>query len=146
MAKKKSNAGRPTVITEEAVQKLVEAFKNDFNDGEACLYANISESVYYDHKRTDNDFRIKIESAKAFVSFAAKRNIAQAIINKQSVDDAWKYLERRQKDVYSTKVTTTQENLNVDVNSLATQENNDDATTAIREALDKLTGKEDSSD
>jgi hypothetical protein len=49
---KKSRAlvgGRPTVMTEEVMRKLEEAFSLDCTDEEACAYAGIGERTY-DHK------------------------------------------------------------------------------------------------
>jgi len=99
--KKKSNAGRPTDFKEEVVTKLVEAFKNDFTDTEACIYAGISRNTFYRWLNEKPEFNDKIQSAKAFLFFAAKRNITQQVVNLKSVPDSWKFLEKRQKDIYA---------------------------------------------
>lgn len=38
---------RPTVMTDDVVRKLIEAFKLDVSVEEACLYADISKDTYY---------------------------------------------------------------------------------------------------
>lgn len=98
---KKNKGGRPTVVTPEVIAKLIEAFKNDFTQKEACIYACISEDTYIRKYANDKSFAAQMDGAKAFLFFAAKRNIAQAVANKKDVENSWKYLSKRQKDVYS---------------------------------------------
>jgi len=103
---KKSKAGRPTVLTEEVVRKFEEAFKNDFTDTEACLYAQISRETYYFHKSKNKIFSDKMDTAKQFPFFLAKKNIMQAI-QKGMVEDSWKFLSKRQKELYSDRLEQT---------------------------------------
>jgi hypothetical protein len=97
----KAETGRPSAITDEVIRKLEDALKNDFTVTEACSYAGIGHTTYYDHIKANPDFADKMTRAKKFVFFASKRNIANAIINEGSVEDSWKLLERRQKKLYS---------------------------------------------
>ena len=47
---KKSNAGRKTVVTQEVLRKLEEAFAMDCTDLEACLFADISKTTLYKYQ------------------------------------------------------------------------------------------------
>ena len=54
--KRKSNAGRPTVMTKEVLAKLEAAFSYDMPDEEACFYANISADALYDYQVKHPEF------------------------------------------------------------------------------------------
>lgn len=104
---KKNKGGRPTVITPEVTAKLIEAFKNDFTQYEACLYAGISQDAFQRRCAADHRFAVEMDGAKAFVFFAAKRNIAQAVANQKDVEQSKWYLQKRQKDLYSDRIEQT---------------------------------------
>lgn len=99
----KSIAGRPTKLTNDVVKKLEEAFKYDFTIDEACYYAGISRESYYNYCEKDKTFLTKMDAAKAFVAMAAKKNVARAITDENSIENSWKYLQKRQPDLYSEK-------------------------------------------
>jgi len=90
------------VLTLEVLSKLEEALKNDFTIQEACIYAGINDSSYYNYQMLSTQFRLKMERVRSFVSFAAKRNVAKAVVE-GSIEDSWRYLARRQKKLYSTR-------------------------------------------
>lgn len=92
--------GRPTVITDEEVRKLEEAFKCDCTDEEACAYAKISETAYYTRKRTDPTFRTKMEQAKQYVFLIAKKSVVGSMTKgngKLGLD----FLKARQPSIYA---------------------------------------------
>src|SRR5690349_21207215 len=107
MAKNKSKpllpVGRKTVVTPEVVRKLEEAFSMDCTDEEACAFAGIGERTYYDHKSSDEQFSQRMERAKRFAFVLAKKTIMIAL-NKEDGNLALKWLERRQRELYHTKV------------------------------------------
>lgn len=88
-------------LTDKVLSDLEDGFKNDFTVEESCLFAGIRKDTFYNWLKLSDEFAERIDKAKQFVSIAAKRNIAQAVITHKSVEDAWKYLERRQKKLYS---------------------------------------------
>lgn len=100
--KKKSNAGRPTVVTPEVVAKLEYAFLRGMNDTEACLYADISRSAFYDYINKNPEFADRKEELKKYPSVRAKINITEAIEQGDEDISRW-YLERRNKDEFSQK-------------------------------------------
>ncbi len=52
---------RPTKFNENTIQKLKEAFKMDCTVLEACCYANIIKSSYYDWISKNKEFLDEIE-------------------------------------------------------------------------------------
>lgn len=89
-------------LTDEVMLKLQAAFQYDFTNEEACYYAKINPSTYYNYCKWSSEFREKMEEYKSFVAMSAKENIFKAIRG-GSIEDSWKYLERRRKDDYSSK-------------------------------------------
>jgi hypothetical protein len=103
----KNKAGRPTVITPEVTAKLVEAFKNDFTQKEACIYAGISQDAFQNRYANNKNFAAEMDGAKAFLFFIAKRNIAQAMAKDGDIESTWKFLSKRQKEIYSDRIEQT---------------------------------------
>jgi hypothetical protein len=112
---KKNKGGRPTKKNESILGKLEEGFKSDFTIVEACAYAGINPDTYHEWYTRDKVFSERMDRAKLFLFHQAKKNIAIAISSGE-VEDSWKLLRSRQKDIYSER----QENLNasVDLNQL----------------------------
>ena len=71
--KRKSNAWRPHVITDDVVKKLVEEFRYDATVEEACSYAWISIPTFYDKLKNDKQFFNEIDRAIKF-PFKKARN------------------------------------------------------------------------
>ena len=103
--------GRPTVMTEEVLQKLEYAFMRGLSDVEACLYANIATSTLYNYCNDNPDFMERKEELKKHPTAQAKLNVTEAIENGDTDISKW-YLERRAKDEFSTK-----QEISADVNS-----------------------------
>jgi hypothetical protein len=66
-SKRKSIAGRPTVITPEVSAKLHTAFSVGANIGEACRFGGISHDSFYEPIKKTSDFSGKFEAAKQSV-------------------------------------------------------------------------------
>ncbi|MFA6475737.1 MAG: hypothetical protein WCV88_06150 [Patescibacteria group bacterium] len=95
-----ADVGRPTVMTAEIVAKLEDAFLRGLNDSEACFYANISRSAFYDYIQLNPEFNDRKEQLKEAVKTRAKLNIEQGISAGDKPLSQW-YLERRDKDFKS---------------------------------------------
>lgn len=97
----KKKAGRPTLMTDEVLDKLRQAYLWGSTNAEACAYAEISERPLYEYLSKNPEFKQKIEEWKLAPLLKAKKTVVD------SLDDAknaqW-YLERKQKDEFSTKV------------------------------------------
>ena len=111
----KSNAGRPTVMTESVVRKLEEGFLLSFSDSEACLFAGISTTSLYKYCVENPEFAERKELLKKKTGMKAKKNISEAINDGDEDLSRW-WLERKCKDEFSTKqdvdVTTKGESIN----------------------------------
>lgn len=92
---KKSNAGRPTVMTDETVSKLESVFKLGVTDQVACTYAGISRETYYSHLEKNPLFSDKIASAKDYARIAAGSVVMDAIIKQKDVQTAKWWLEKK---------------------------------------------------
>lgn len=97
--KKKSNAGRPTVMTAEAIRKLEEAFALGCSDLEACYYADIGKSALYDYQEKHPEFVERKESLKQRPVLMARQSVVKDLGNNS--DLALKFLERKVKDEFS---------------------------------------------
>jgi hypothetical protein len=89
--------GRPTSMTPNVVGKLIFAFANGFNITEACQYAEIDRSTYYDWLAKDDRFSYKMSEAQSTVGKRAKIIVSQAI-NAGDVGTARWYLNARDPD------------------------------------------------
>lgn len=96
--------GRPTVMTEEVLQKLEFAFMRGLTDLEACLYANIGTTTLYNYCNENPEFRERKEELKQHPTAKARLNVTEAIENGNEEMSKW-WLERKAKDEFSTKQT-----------------------------------------
>lgn len=95
-------AGRPTVMTPEAIAKLEDGFEYGFTDLEACLHAGISKDALYDYCEKHPEFTERKEILKRSPILLAKRNIVEELKSKDGDTSKW-YLERKAKDEFSTR-------------------------------------------
>ena len=93
--------GRPTKLTKERVAKLVEVLKLGMPMEKACKYADIDKTNVYRRAKKDKAFRIEIESARYFATKIARSSVIKHMMKDGNL--ALKYLERKEKDEFSTK-------------------------------------------
>jgi len=104
-----AEAGRPTEYTDETVNRLSDAFKDGANITQACLLSGISRETYYTWLKEKPGFSDKMDSAQQWPSVIARRSVVKAIsqeeVNPQrfGTDNSWKWLERKNKDEFSTR-------------------------------------------
>lgn len=99
---KKSNAGRPTKMTPETVNKLEQAFINGATDEEACFYAGISKQCLYNYQDKNPEYVDRKSLLKQSLSLRAKNVVAKSIESGNVQDAKW-HLERKNSEEYSTK-------------------------------------------
>jgi hypothetical protein len=92
--------GRPTVITEAVVQKLIDIFKIGGTAIEACAYAKIGRQTYYDRLASDDGFRAEMESAQYFADLAAKKVVVDKILKDKDDQNARWWLEKRRPEQF----------------------------------------------
>lgn len=80
------------------VQKLIDAFKIDANDDEACAYAGILPKTFAYFKELHPDFLGVKSACKQTLGLKAKAALARKV----EKEPEW-YLERKRKDEYSTR-------------------------------------------
>ena len=103
-------AGRPTKMTPELVEKLERAFGMGFTDDQACLFVGIDKHTLYSYCDKFPEFSTKKELLKKKPDLKAKLNIVNAINSKDSSislpTSKW-WVERKLKDEFSLRVENT---------------------------------------
>ena len=97
-----NKVGRPTVMTDDVLDKLEMLFAKGLTDREACLIADINPSTLYNYCNDHPEFLERKELLKEQIKTQAKLNVAEAI-EKKDIDMSKWYLERKAKDEFSTK-------------------------------------------
>ena len=92
---------RPTKMTSVTISKLEEAFALGCTDLEASLFANISPATLYNHQDKNPGFLERKEQLKMSPILKARRTVVASLDNP---DIAMKYLERKKKDEFSTRI------------------------------------------
>ena len=85
---------------------------------EACCYANISKSSYYDWIKDNAEFSDEIEVSKNFLTLRARQNVYNFIDANDIKVSMW-YLERKVKDEFNPKyLENVQEDSQIEYNPL----------------------------
>lgn len=92
-------------MTEKVIQKLERAFAYGLSDREACLWAGIAPSTLYGYCKENPEFSERKELLKEKPKMKAKMVVAQRL-NKNDLDTAKWYLERKASEEFGTKTTT----------------------------------------
>ncbi len=75
----KDKGGRPTVMTDDVIQKLEAAFLVGATDLEACVHADIGKSTLYDYCQDNPEFSERKETLKNQPTLKAKLIIDEAL-------------------------------------------------------------------
>lgn len=89
-------------FTEKVLSDLKYALMKDFTIEEACHYAGINKDTYYEWYKQSDEFAFEMETAKSTILRKAKDIIEKGLASGDQNIAKW-ILERRQKDIYSTK-------------------------------------------
>jgi len=103
--------GRPTVMTNETLKLLEDAWSRGCTDLQACLHANISHNTLYRFLQENKEFSDRKKQLTENVKLHARMNIADNIIDKRDIETSKWYLERREKNDFSQR----NENINVEI-------------------------------
>lgn len=93
-------------LTPTVLEILIASLEADFTILEACQAAEIDEKSYYNWRKRSKEFSSKMDIARGALGRAAKSNIHKAV-KSGSVYDSWKWLEKRQKELYSDRTEVT---------------------------------------
>lgn len=96
--------GRPTVMTEQVLEALRQAFLIGATNLEAAHYAGITERTLYDYIKRVPEFSQQIEAWKSEPILKAKQTITKSLADPQHAK--W-YLERKAKKEYGNNVDIT---------------------------------------
>lgn len=89
--------GRPTVMTEEVLRKLDDAWIARATIAEAALIADISEESIYKYKKDNPEYSKKIDELKNLTTLHARKNVNKEI-SKGNIGVSQWHLERRDPD------------------------------------------------
>lgn len=92
---------RPTIMTDEVVSKLEEAFAWGCSDKEACLWADIAEKTLYNYQEKYPEFVQRKEQLKETPVMKARKSVVNSLTNDPKL--ALQFLERKKKDEFSLK-------------------------------------------
>jgi hypothetical protein len=95
--------GRKRKVDADVTRKLEEAFAVDGTVAEACAYAGISDTTYYEERQREPTFADKMDRAQQFCFVLAKKTVLQAMTDNDG-NLAMKWLKNRQRDRYHEKV------------------------------------------
>ena len=99
--KKKSNAGRPTKMNEDTVNKLEQAFAIGCTDTEACLYADITRQTLTTYQNKNPKFLDRKQLLKDLPVLQARTTVVEHL--QGDPGSAKWYLERKKKDEFGPK-------------------------------------------
>lgn len=100
-----ADVGRPTVMTEETLQKLRDAFSIGATDIEACFCAEISPGTLYNYQEEHPEYLATKIALKEMVKYQARKNVANKIKGEDIDTSKW-YLERKAREEFSTRQET----------------------------------------
>jgi len=109
----KHSGGRPTVISDIVLAKLIAAFQNGMTDRIACEYAGIHPATYYRKCKEDTKFCEQIKLAKNFQILLAGNKVTDILQHGKDRDSGpmarW-LLEKKLPEEYGTQVNIQQNN------------------------------------
>jgi len=110
-------------MSEEKIKKLEEAFALDCSVGEACFYADITKTTYYNWLEKNPKLVDRFEALREKPVLLARQSVVKGL--KESPDLALKYLERKRKNEFSLKTevdNTIKGNIDVSLKEVSTEE------------------------
>jgi hypothetical protein len=96
----KKKIGRPPKFTDEIVNKLEEVFALDGTIGEACFYAGISRTAYYNWIEENPELVDRFDALRENPVLKARRSVIDGLVDPEF---ALKYLERKKKGEFSVR-------------------------------------------
>ena len=96
--------GRPTIMTQDTINKLESVFAIGGTDKEACSYADISHQTLYNYQEKHPEFVERKEMLREKPFIKARQTVVQALSNPR---DAQWFLERKRKGEFAVRVEST---------------------------------------
>ena len=101
--KSECKCGRPTVMTKDVLLKLEDAFRFCYTDEEACLYADISPTPFYEYQKKHPEFAERKKALRLYPNLHAKEELVKGI--KGSIDQARWWAKNKMRDEFGEKST-----------------------------------------
>lgn len=95
----KNAVGRPSVMTDDILQKILEARADGATPEQACLLAEVSVRAYYYYVEKNPEFLQMMERAKDILSVLANRRLRKALDElpkEEAVKLAWDILKNKE--------------------------------------------------
>lgn len=102
-----AEVGRPSEMSEEKIKKLEEVFAIDGSVGEACFYADISKTTYYNWLEKKPELVGRFEALRNRPVLKARQTVVKGL---DAPEFALKYLERKRKAEFGNSVDITSGN------------------------------------
>lgn len=99
--------GRPPKITEEILRKLEEGFLYGLTDEQACLYADVPTSTFYDFLKENPKFSERKEMLKNQPKIDTKITLAKSLKNHDDPRLALEIAKHTMRDEYNTRTELT---------------------------------------
>jgi hypothetical protein len=96
--------GRPTIMTDEVLKKLEEAFLIGCTDTEASLYADITPRTLYNYQKENPEFLQRKEQLKERPFLKARKTIVESL---GDPNHAFKFMERKKRAEFGQNVEVT---------------------------------------
>jgi len=103
-----SKTGRPTKVTPDVLRKLEEAFALGCSDVEACFFAGLPKSTFYDYQQVHPEFSERKEVLKSRPVLLARQSVLRGL--QEDATLALRFLERVKKDEFSLRQEITGKN------------------------------------
>lgn len=102
----KNKVGRPTVFTQDVLNKLQQAFLKGYSNRAACIYADVVEGTFYKYCDENPEY---VEKKKAWQEnpVSKSRDVVYDAIDQGDVQTAKWMLERKCKDEFSLRTEQT---------------------------------------
>jgi hypothetical protein len=107
----KNKGGRPTVMTEDTLQKLEMAFAIGASDIEACVYADIVPSTLYNYQNDNPEFLERKRMLKDRPLLKARQTVVDNLNDPRHAE--W-YLERKLKNEFSQRTESVTAEVTID--------------------------------
>jgi hypothetical protein len=93
--------GQAWWMNKTKVEKLVDAYRLDCTNREACFYAGITPHQLNHFLNKHPDFKDIISHCKEELGYYARKNVAKSIKIDRSVGRSWEYLSKKHKKEFS---------------------------------------------
>ena len=128
-------AGRPSEMSEEKVKKLEEIFALDGTIEEACFFANITKTTYYNWLEKNPELIDRFQELRNTPVLKARRTVVNDLKNYQNAMD---YLKRKRRLEFGDNVDITSNNKPIPLlggKSNGEDNNSDKETPEIKEEV-----------